>query len=281
MTDTTPFDSPDVRGLRLVQAALRVSVSLACFGAVAAVLHQKVYPLTPMLVNIHGVSVAAAHTIEQVSAYVLIVCGLATLSRPMWPALLFTGVWFATASSVSLFEEGAAAAEMVPLEHAVRFLTPWALLLVDFFPPRLKFGLARFLASMIMLRVGIVATLATGGLRAIFDSRTGQGVTLIVATAGEKLLRHPLETETAAVATAIVGGISIGLALAISSGRPRGVGAAAIAWGVFTAFGWTIAHGSRGYHETLLRSCEWGAPLALLTFWLRGIEDGPGRMLAD
>ena len=172
MTDNALFESPDVRGLRLVQAALRVSVSLACWGAVATVFHQQSAPLTCTLKNVYNLAPDACHKIENICACVLIVCGLVTLSRPLWPALLLIGIWFTAASSVHFYEDGSSLPALVPIEHAVRFLTPWALILVDFFPPRLKFGLARFLAAMVMLRLGIVASLLGTGLRAILDSRS-------------------------------------------------------------------------------------------------------------
>jgi hypothetical protein len=260
--------------MRLLQGTLRVVVALQCFGLAAARLHQQRPDLLcEFLGKARNIPSDQISHIANLVAYGMIVCGVVTLLRPATFILLPVIVYQAALPVAILMQGSGTAAMLAPALHATGIVVPLALLFVDFWPPRLKPGLISCLAAVSFLKLGTVISLT--GWSILFLDQCQHGGAL-VEQLQQVLLRafnRSLDVEQAQRALGILGALSAALALSLLSGRNRPIAAFAALFGLGLAASETLAAGSAGYDQTLVRISEAGAPLGVLIFWMKAIRE--------
>ena len=80
---------------------------------------------------------------------------------------------------------------------------------------------------------------------------------------------------------AIIGAMDVAVALTFLSSRHRGIAAWMVCWGLLTAFSRTLAYGIDGYHMSLIRIANGGAPLAVLVFWLMAVKEQKPKFVPE
>jgi hypothetical protein len=264
----------------VLQGALRVTVAVQCWGAAAqAVQGSGLSPPMQLLQAARVIPEALAERGDALAAAVLVVIGLAVLVRPNWPGLLATVGWFAAAAAAAVLGPGESWDWLSPGEQLVRIAAPMSLALLDWWPPRARFSLGRFLVALWMLR-------ATAGLSTI-----AQGIKTLADTLHREQLYELLEgfvvccigpappVEHHERWLGLVGGLDVGLALAFLTVRSRPAAGLLIGWNVLRIGAWTLAFGTQGYSETLLRVAQAGGPLVILLFWLLTVRETPPTIL--
>jgi hypothetical protein len=268
----SPFDDPVPRGYRVVLATLRIAVALQCWGAAAAwLVLREDFGLLPLLMRHAGLSTAALTSLLDKISWGLGVCGLLTLVRPCWPVLLPVTAWFTAIAAI-----GPLAGEPFrPATHAVRCAAPLALLLLDFWPPAVKFALGRAMAALIVMRLGIATTFAAQGCLALSQSRTGGPLTTQLAAAIANIVPSSPAAGHAPAALGIVGGIYLGLAVGLLLVRSRAIALLMTVLGGLAAMSYVIAGGPEQWGQTLLHAAGAGAPAALFVYWWRAVREQP------
>lgn len=269
----SPFDDPVPRGFRVVLATLRIAVTLGCWGtAMARLSRGDDFGLTPLLALQAGFTPATADALLDNIARGLAVCGLLTLVRPCWPVLLPVTAWFVFVAAAGPLFTGE---PFRPATHAARYLTPLALLLLDFWPPRTKFSIGRAMVALLLLRLGIIVTFAAEGVLAILQSRAGGPLAAQLATALERVVRWSAATEQAQTALGVVGGLYLGLALGLLLVRSRGISLLMTLCGAMGAMTYVIAGGADAWPQTLLHAVAPGAAFALFLYWWLAVKEQP------
>lgn len=269
----SPFDDPVPRGLRVVQATLRIAVALECWGLAAARLaHGDDWGLTSLMTQQLGFNAVMAEASLDNVARGLVLCGLLTLFRPCWPVLLPVTVCFAAVSAAGPL---LGTAPHQPATHAVRYLTPLALLLLDFWPPHVKFSLGRAIVAFLFLRLGIVMSFAAQGWLAINQSRAGGPLVQQLETALSRVLQWTSTTAQTQTVLGVIGGLYIGLALGLLLVRSRGIAALLTLCGGLAAMTYVIAGGPTAWDQTLLHAVSAGAPAALFLHWWLAVKEQP------
>ncbi|MEW4487804.1 hypothetical protein AB1L42_06955 [Thalassoglobus sp. JC818] len=277
-----PFETPSPRGIRLVQATLRVTLALQCWGyAAQRIHHHSDYVLTNLLAQAKNWDVDRIQQVNDVTAYVLIVSGLLILVRPIWLVLLPLAGWQTGMAVAAVVTGTGAVSALEPAIQAVRYILPTALLLVDFWPPKVKPGLAVCLSSIGLLRFAIAATFIGQGLLALYEFQRGGNLVDLISLTAQNFFGRELASEQAQNLLAIVGAVDVAIAVALLSSRNRLVALFAVLWGLATAFSHTVAFGIDGYPATLVRAADVGAVLTVLIFWIVAVEEQAARILPE
>ncbi|MGE4002808.1 MAG: hypothetical protein AB7I48_21640, partial [Planctomycetaceae bacterium] len=224
MSEFVPYrDYLRPRGLTWIKAALRVSVAVQCFGAAALRLSGGgVSPIADFLIVDLNWPAAQAGQFDNSAAYGLLACGILCALRPMWPVLLPVVVWFIANALVPLVRSVSATSEFVLLEQGVRFLSPLALLILDFWPPCLKSHLGRTVAAMWILRIAAASTLTGLGLMAVLHSVKSGPSLMLLQSVVQQSRGEQLTEVSARCWLGAVGGLSLALALnvLVTSSKP-------------------------------------------------------------
>lgn len=278
-----PFESPRPRGVRMLQGALRVVVALQCFGMAAARLHlrhddafaQLIAPLAQLPAD-------QISTVSDFLAYSLILCGVITLLRPVSLILIALAAYISVTILAPVFAaDPEASLTLLQAGQLTRPASVLALMLVDFWPPRMKPSLVMCLASTALLKLATAISFIAWGYLAIEESRTGGELLDIFRQAIFQLTQRKLPMEGASQTLGVCGGVVIGLALAIMSARSKGVLIASILAGGLIAMIPTFAHGPTGYALTLVQLSLPGAPLSILIFTINCIREQPLKYLPE
>jgi hypothetical protein len=269
----SPFDDPVPRGNNVFLATLRIAVTLGCWGAAAARLAAgDQFGLLDPLVDSAGFSTAAANGLLDKLAWGLVLCGLLTLVRPCWPVLLPVTVWFALLAAIgpALHQR-----PIQPVTHALRYLGPLALLVIDLWPPRIKFSLGRAMVGHFFLRMGIVLTFAGEGLVALLQSRLGGPLVTQLANGLSSVFRADLTTEQVQTTLAVIGGVYVGLALGLLLVRSRAIALLMTLVGCLGAMSYVVGQGPHAWPQALLHMPVAMAPLALFLHWWLAVKEQP------
>jgi hypothetical protein len=255
------------RGLTFMKATLRVVVAVQCLGAAALRLSLKrSSPLSLFFQENLGWTEAQSAQFDDGAAIALLVIGLLTALRPAWPVLLPVVVWFASISLVPLVQGVNTVAVLEPIEHASRILAPLALLVLDFWPPRLRSHLGRTIVSMWLLRLAAALTFAGHGVVALLHSlERGHFLELLLSGWGA-VIQTELDEPSARQLLAVIGGIDLGLAMNVLFARSRPVLAYMALWGFATAAVRMVHFGPEAYPESLLRIANGGVPVVVLLY---------------
>lgn len=280
MSDDGYLDYIRPRGLPVLKATLRVIVAVQCFGAAAKILSMGVEsPIAGFLIADLSWAEERARQFDQYAAYGLLASGALTLLRPCWPVLLPVGVWFAAASLVGVARSEGLPAVMAAVEQTSRIAAPFGLLLLDFWPPSLKSHLGRTVACMWLLRLAVVATFAGLGIVGVMHSIHGGDRLELLSVTADKVLGWEMADAEARSVLASLGGIEIGLAIALLADRSRPLLVVMICWGLTTAASWIVLLGPQAYCETLLRIADGGLPLVLLLYWSLSVRQPPAEIV--
>lgn len=273
----SPFDAPIPRGFPLVLATLRIAVALTCWGWAGGRFSTGAdYALELLLTDGVGLPEPLTRALLDRAAWALTAAGLLTLFRPCWPVLFPVTAWFALVAAAGLFTGGGAGSLFL---HSTRVLTPLALLLLDFWPPRLRYSLGRGMFANFCLRTGIVLTLAAYGWLSFEQVQQGGPLVEMLSRVGSQVLRVDSSPEGTKLALGLVGGVEVGLALALMLVRSRVVALGIVLWGVAMALSALVAAGPAAWHLALLQATDAGAPAALGLHWLLAVKEQPAVTL--
>ncbi|MBX3442467.1 MAG: hypothetical protein KF774_08665 [Planctomyces sp.] len=276
----TPWDHPNPRGLAVVQALMRVIVAIQCWGAAAQGLGgQSPSDVARWLFLESSFRAAEILRFDRFVALGLLAAGLVSLVRPMWLALFAAAGWFAAEAAASLTRGGEPGAAFVALEHAVWIAAPISLAMLDWWPPKLKFTLGRFVFALGLLRWTAATSLAAQGAKQLWS--LGERTRLEELVSRSLTAAHAADgtPEQIPLAMGALAGADIAIALLLAATRSRSVACLAGAWCLARIAMWTLAFGPEGYPETLVRAALPGAPLVLAAFAFIGTRVAPPEIL--
>lgn len=254
-------------------ATLRITVALECWGAAAARLsHGSDFGLMPFLRREAGFDALTSASLLDNCGWGLAACGFLTLFRPCWPVLLPVTAWFALIAAIGPLS---GLEPYRPVTHAVRYLAPFALLLLDFWPPRLSFSLGRAMVALILLRLGIVLSLLGQGWLALGQSRTGGPLVRQLQVALHSVFRWTTSADQAQTALGIVGGVLMGLAIGLLLVRSRGIALLIAICGSAAAMTYVIAGGNSAWDQTLLHAAPAGSAFTIFLYWWLAVREQP------
>lgn len=264
------------RGLPVLKATLRVIVAVQCLGAAAQwlAMGQDSTIANFLFFDLNWPEAQAAQ-FDTYAAYGLMACGILTLVRPCWPVLLPVTGWFLAVSLISLVRDEGAIPVLDPVEQAARYGGPLALLILDFWPPRLKSHLGRTFACVWLLRLAAAATFAGHGIVAITHSMNGGHYVDLLMDTTRQVFGWDVSEDNARWMLAIIGGIDIGLALNVVASRSKPIVFYMAIWGLATAATRVVSLGPQAYPETLIRVANGGLPLVILLYWSLSIKQPP------
>ncbi len=278
MTDhsANPFETPRPRGVPALQGTLRVIVSCYCFGVAAARFHQgEIDPAASLFLATNPNDQAALATASNLIAYFMVFTGVMTLLRPVHLLSLLVMIHAASAACADAFDSATPAQAWEPILNATRWMAPFALLLLDLWPPRVKASLVMCVASVALLRLAAVATFVVQGFICLQQCHAGGDWADLVQQAARHGFHREINDSTAQFVLGVIGATLIAFAATIYSSRK----VSDLFLVAFGAFIWTLvplfALGRAGYDETLLRCSEWGAPLVVALFQLLAIRRRP------
>jgi hypothetical protein len=273
MAPPSPYDDPVPRGWKLVQGTLRVTVAVQCFGAAAARLHAHLDSTVLQLLGAYEV-LPSEHALrgDRLAGYALLLCGVLTLFRPCWPVLLPVTAWFGglAAGPALLQDDPAGTAALV-----AGVIAPLVLMLVEFWPPTLSFSIGRAHVSMLLLRLGMVATLIGHALLLLTECRRPAEVGELVRQATEGAFDLRLSDGMVVQVVAVGAAVDLALAANLLAARVRPLVLLLALWGALLAVIPVAAHGAADYHVGLSRAAQAGAPLALFFWWFCAIREQP------
>ena len=277
-----PFESPSPRGTRLVQATLRVIVAIQCWGYAAFRLHHRGdYALTEVFGSSYELSTEHLNQFNDYTAYFLVGCGLLTLFRPTWLLLLPLTIWQVGMAAAPVLSGHGAVPELVPVEHATRYIAPLALLLVDLWPPRVKPSLAFCLTAIGFLRMATTATFIGHGLMALYQAQQGGNFIELITLSMNNVFNFEVSESLARSSLGVIGALDIAVGISLISSRNRMIAFWMVLWGLATAASRTFAYGIDGYDQTLIRVANSGAPLTVLMFWILAIREVKPTILPE
>lgn len=267
-TPLNPFETPRPRGIRLLQGTLRVVAAAQAFGLAAMSLQSEPpLALAQLIGELRNLPPDQVAHLTRILGYCFLGAGILTLLRPATIILTFLlAAQIGQAASPPLLQVGLVP-ELEPGVHAVRVAIPAALLLVDFWPPRIKPTLILTQGAVTLLRLGLVVTLTSWGLVCLHHMQHQGTLLQMVIEVADRMGGRQLSTEQAALATGLAAAIQFGLAGGLLAARSRFVAALAAIWGLTWAFSPIVAGGASPAAECLQRFAEAGAPLAVLVFW--------------
>lgn len=277
-----PFETPSPRGMRLVQGTLRVVVALQCFAMGATVLHrQQNLPLAELLKATYSLPADQVAHGQSIGAWLLLGVGALTLLRPTWLLLLPVSVAILGNLLAPAIIDNGATAWLEALRFTTAGIAPIALLLVDFWPPKIKPTLVLSLSALGLLRLATcISSLATGAV-CLWDSRWNGPLVEFTQKVAARCGRENFSQDAAQQALLMAAAISIALAISLITARLRSVALLLAMWGGALAATHTLVDGVAGYPLTLARAADVGAPLCLLQFWILAIRERPPEYLAE
>jgi len=278
-TANSPWEHPEPRGLAVVQGLLRVIVAVQCWGAAAQQLQAKsTSDLAQALFAGLGELSPVPVQFDRISGVVLLAAGLLTLVRPAALAVLAIVAWFA-AQLLSTATGNATSTAFSVSEQLVRVGAPFALALIDWWPPKLAFSLGRFLFALGLLKLTLCLSLGGQALRALVSIPDRPQFTALVEKAASKLPGEPWSPLRLDMAVGVLGGIDLAVAICLLVTRSRAVAIGGALWIAFRTTLWTIALGPDGYAETLIRAGLVGSPLVLAAFSILAVRESKPQIL--
>lgn len=279
MTDS-PFDDPVPRGLGVVQATLRITVTLVCWGWAARSLHlQNASPVAGLLETWLSLDAPQVAKVESITAYALIAAGALTLLRPCWFVTFPVFLWLTTAA-VGVGFHAAAHKPLAALEHLPGGTAALALILVDFWPPKLKFSLGMHASGLWLLRVSCSTAFIAQGFHAVIQSQFGGDWIPVMQQAMEHLSGKQFTDRDVRFALAVLGAVDIAAGFAFLIRRSRLAAICATTWGIAAAGFFTVASGETMYAETLVRAALVGGPATLFCYWSLSLQEQPATVVA-
>ena len=277
-TANSPWEHPEPRGLAVVQGLLRVVVAVQCWGAAAQQLQARsTSDLARALFGGLGETSPVPVQFDRVAGVVLLAAGLLTLVRPAAVAVLAIVAWFG-AQLISTATGDAESIAFSVSEQLIRVGAPFALALIDWWPPKLAFSLGRFLFALGMLRLTLCLSLAGQAFRELLSIPDRPQFALLIEKAVQKCAAEPWSPQRVDMAVGVLGGVDLAVAICLFT-RSRAISILAAVWLTFRLSLWTIALGPDGYAESLVRAGLIGAPLVLAAFSILAVREGKTEIL--
>jgi hypothetical protein len=277
-----PFEMPLPRGIRILQGSLRVIVAVQCWGWAAGRLdQQRSSPLSGLVERAYQLGPEALGRLDDAVACALILCGVVVLLRPMTPVLIPVILWqllWVVGTVVPGIGESPA---WEPARQAAGIMAPLALMLIDFWPPRIKPSMTLTRCAMFLLRQGTFVTFAAYGIVTLQQALHGGSDLELLRQSVHKLTQRELVEELARPMLAGIGAVNIALALCLVSSRNRAIALLMTVWGLAAAFSHTVADGRHGYDVTMTLFANGGAPLTLFLYWTFTLQERPPALLPE
>jgi len=269
-----PFETPSPKGIRVVQATLRIIVAIQCWGYAASYLHHhNSFAFLEVIQQGYDMPAEKFTQLEKNTAYFLAASGFITLFRPIWLLLIPLIVWQSGSAVSGIIADQSLPAILQPFIEAVRWVVPLALLLVDFWPPRVKPTLAFCLSAVGLVRLATAVTFLAHGIGVLYQSQNGGEAVEVVTLCALNLFEKTLLPAQVQLALAATGIVEIVFAVSILSSRNRMVALLMTFWGIMIAASETFAFTFNGYHRTLMQFAMGGAPFAVLLFWMKAYRE--------
>jgi hypothetical protein len=271
MIALSPYDDPVPHGWRVVRASLRISVALMCWGlAVHGLSDGAESPAVSLLLSRGWLPEDRAAQCLQWASYAMIACGIFTLMRPCWFVLVPVVAWTGA---------GAAAAAVLgedpirTLDQSVLVIAPLSLLLIDFWPPLLRFSLGRTRFSLGLLRVAAAASLFAQA--ALFVREIGGSTAFagMLEAAIHQFTPIELDEPRMSQLLAALAAVNVAFGLVLLTARQRHVVFFAALWSVALAAIPVVAEGLPGVPRLMTDTPRAGAALAICLFWMLAVKE--------
>jgi hypothetical protein len=202
-----------------------------------------------------GKGEASARFADRVLAGVAALAATTLLWRPLRSAVLALSLVFLTVAVTTVIAGGRAFSDLAPMAHATRWAAPLALL---FLTARARPRSTA--AALTVLRLSVAATFLAHGWEAL--QHHPAFLDLLLGSCRRWTGSAPAEASARHVLT-VIGALDVLVVLALLFTRWRFVAAWATLWGLITLASRIVALGGDFLHESLLRSMNAFAPLAL------------------
>ena len=269
----------DTKLWRAVIWTLRISIAIQCLGlAREALLFQSPvfgFLWNPPDVGGLGWNEVRVVWIHRIVGWCLVAAALLTLVRPCWPVLVPVVLWQLLHAVAKTRMGGDPFYEISLLAQSTRIIAPLGLILLDPWPlnpwsrAAKHLSAGRVTGAFVLLRSAVAITFAAHGYEAWQRHPKFVDFNIVVA---HRLLGWSMTQGTAEATLVIIGTIDlVAAALLLLGPRWRAVAFYMAFWGLVTALARVVYAGAAGfsgaYHQTFLRACHAGVPLAIGLYW--------------
>lgn len=277
-----PFEAPSPKGIRIVQATLKVTLAIQCWGYAAGHLHLGRTDLFLRLMQPHySLTNARVEVLSDYTAYYLIACGVICLLRPIWLLLIPVIVWQAGTATAALLLKQGDWPTLEPALQATRIVVPMSLMLVDFWPPRMKPTLAMSLSCIRLLRLATVTTFLALGIQTLYQVQYGGNLFPLAQRCCQSLFNQKFEVRQLQQILGVIGIIEIVLAVTFITSRNRLIAFCMTVWGLALAASYSFAFRFEGYDVSLIQIANAGAPFTVMLFWMAAYREQQPIILPD
>jgi hypothetical protein len=235
-----------------VHPLLRAALALQCAAAVGAILAGGT-PLNTFLFLDLGISDATVRELDRGIAGALVLAAISVLFAKGRSLFYAVAAWFALEAVLSGYNGGFFAASLAPFARAVRYLAPLALI------ASMSGDDAR---AKQLLTWGTACVFAAHGLEALLLNPRFVDFLIVTVdrTSGYRMAQSFAEAQLI-----LIGLVDVLLAILLIKRPSKAVWGYMAFWGIATALMRSVYYGPEiGWHHTLVRVLNGGAPLLLL-----------------
>ena len=235
-----------------VHGAVRVALSIQCAAAAGAVLNSGSALNTFLFHDLH-IADPILRELDRGVACALVLAAISCVFARGKGLFVAIAAWFLLESLLSAYNGGYFAAPLAPFSRAVRYLAPLALIaLLDEEEKR----------AVRLLAWGSALVFAAHGIEAVLANP--RFVDFLIVTV-DRVSGMRMSQSAAEVELLLIGLVDLGLAILVIKRPCRSVWIYMAFWGFTTAVMRSIYYGPEiGWHHTLVRIFNGGAPLLLL-----------------
>ncbi|WP_164101289.1 hypothetical protein [Candidatus Laterigemmans baculatus] len=208
-----------------------------------------------------GLSHAAAAQLERITLVAVSVLAWVALAWPRWFLLAPAALYLLLESLAGSIVRGYAFSEWTLAAHALRYLTPVALILLAAATRRPRASSWARVSGTWLLRLGLTSVFLAHGYEAF--ERHPAFIDLII-TSSQNLLGIRIEESQAGAVLRIIAVVDFAVALLLLVRPWRPILFWMLFWGLVTACSRMTSYGWGAYTDVLLRTTHFAIPLALL-----------------
>lgn len=241
---------------------LRVAVAGFCAGAAVTLIGKLGSGIGTFFFLEHGIPHATVGYYERLTAWLLLVLGVAALIRPHWSYLLPLAILIGLEAWARRFNGGAPFAEWTPHAYALRACAPVALALLFSREIHALLGARHTLITTgWTLRVGLAVVFCIHGIEAFLGHP--RFIDYLIGTSWN-LLGYELSEAATRLLMQGIGVVDVVVAVLVIVKPARPVLYWMAFWGLITALSRVTTFGLGVHYEVLLRFSHFLAPLALI-----------------